>query len=127
MSTPMRILAFAAGLVLAAVPAHAVDRSAIKGTVEQMVLELNMSEAQKTAARPIITEGLRERAAVLKSAGFERGKKPTLRQLWRVREPIKASRQRTENRLAAVLSPGQMARYREIVAELRKKFRARFK
>ncbi len=125
MNTFIRTWAFAIGFVLVAVPAHAVDRSAIKGTVEQMVRELNMSEAQRIAARPIIKEGLEERAAILKSAGFERGKKPSLRQLWRVREPIKASRQRTEKRLSAVLSPGQMARYREIVAELRKKFRAR--
>ena len=125
MNTLIRLLALAFGLVLLAMPARAVDRSAIKSTVEQMVLELNMSEAQKAAARPIIREGLEERAAILKSAGLERGKKPTLRQLWRIREPIKASRLRTEKRLSAVLSPGQMTRYREIVDEFRKKFRAR--
>ena len=125
MTSLTRIFVVVCGLVLAAVPSHAADRSEIKSTIEQMAIELNLTEAQRQAVRPILAEGLEERAAILKSAGFEMGKKPTLRQLWRVSGPIKASRARTEKRLAEVLSPRQITRYREIVDEMRKKFRAR--
>jgi len=92
--------------------------------LEATVARLNLTDAQKTAARPVIETGIRERIQILRDAGFERGKKPSLRQLLRVREPIRASHARAETKLGGILSPAQMQVYREIVEERRQEIRA---
>ena len=124
MTSLTRVFIIACGLVLTSVPSHALDREAIKTTIDQMAIELNLTDAQRQTVEPILAKGMEERAAILKSAGFEKDRKPTMRQLWRVSGPIKASRARTEQQLAQVLSPRQMTRYRAIMDEMRKKFRA---
>lgn len=92
--------------------------------LEATVARLSLTEGQKIAARPLIEAGIRERMQILRDAGFERGKKPSLRQLMRVRDPIRASRARTEAELSGILSPAQMQVYRQIVEERREKMRA---
>ena len=92
--------------------------------LEATVARLNLTDAQKTAAHPVIETGIRERMQILRKAGFERGKKPSLRQILRVREPIRASRARTEAKLSRILSVAQMQVYRQIVKERRQKIRA---
>jgi uncharacterized membrane protein len=97
------------------------DRSAIKAAAER----LNMTETQRNAVRPIIVDGMQERRQILMNAGFEHGTKPSLQQLMQVRDPIQASRARTEAQLGEILSPAQMQEYRQIVEERRQKLRAR--
>ena len=92
--------------------------------LEAPVARLSLTEGQRTAARPVIEAGLRERLQILKDARLERGKKPSLRQLLRVRDPIRTSRARTESELNGILSPAQMQVYRQIVEERRQKIRA---
>ena len=85
---------------------------------------LNLTDTQRVAALPVLEAGILERQQILKDVGFESGKKPNLRQLLRVRDPLRASRARTESELSGILSPEQMPEYREIVEELRQKIRA---
>ena len=88
---------------------------------------LNLTEAQMAAFRPIVETGMRERAKILRDAGFARGQKPTRAQLMDVRQPVMASRARTESELAKILSPSQMEIYRDMVEEQSAAFRARFR
>lgn len=92
--------------------------------LEATVARLNLTDTQLVVARPVLEAGILERQQILKDAGFESGKKPNLRQLLRVRDPLRASRARTESELSGILSPEQMLEYREIVEELRQKIRA---
>ena len=92
--------------------------------LEATVARLSLTEGQRTAARPVIKASIRERLQILNDAGFQRGKKPSLRRLLRVRDPIRASRARTETELGGILSPAQMQVYRQIVEERRQMIRA---
>ena len=85
---------------------------------------LNLTDTQRVAALPVLEAGILERQQILKDAGFESGKKPNLRQLLRVRDPLRASRARTDAELSGILSAEQMLEYREIVEEQRQKIRA---
>ena len=85
---------------------------------------LNLTDTQRVAALPVLEAGILERQQILKDAGFERVKKPNLRQLLRVRDPLRASRARTDAELSGILSAEQMLEYREIVEEQRQKIRA---
>ena len=121
-----RSAALLLALAMAAVPAAAAqqfDRAAFEAKIAQ----LNLTEAQKQAAWPIITSGLKERADILEKAGIKRGEKPTLQQLLKVRGPIRESRAKTEAQLSAVFNAQQMAGYRKIVDEQREEMRERFK
>lgn len=97
----------------------AIDRAAIEAAAER----LNMTETQRAAVKPIIEAGIHERLQILKDAGFERGKRPSLRQLIKVRGPIRLSRARTEAELSGVLDLQQLATYRLLVEEWRQKAR----
>ena len=94
--------------------------------LQSTIARLNLTEAQKTVARPIVEAGIRERLQILLEAGFERGQKPSLLQLLKVRRPIKESQARTEAQLSDILAPDQMEEYRKIVEETREQMRARF-
>ena len=94
--------------------------------VQPIIARLNLTETQKTAARPIVEAGIRERLQILQEAGFERGQKPSLLQLLKVRGPIKESQARTEAQLSDILASDQMEEYRKIVEEAREQMRARF-
>ena len=84
---------------------------------------LNMTETQRAAVRPIIEAGILERVQILKDAGFKRGQRPSLRQMIKVRGPIRLSRARTEAKLSAVLDHQQLATYRLLVEEWCQKVR----
>lgn len=94
--------------------------------MEETVVRLNLTEAQKQSVRPIIEAGVRERMQILQDAGIRPGEKPGVRQLMRVRGPMTESRERTEARLSQVLEPAQMQEYRAIVEEQRQKMRQQF-
>ncbi len=98
-----------------------------KAQIEAMGERLNLTEAQRVSTTPIISEGVTERRAILKDAGIERGKKPTLSQWLQVREPMRKSQAETERRLSEVLNQQQMAEYRQIVKEFREKIRSQYK
>ena len=98
-----------------------------KGLIENVVERLNLSEAQREAVRSIIIDGFKERAHILKAAGFKKGQRPSFRQLRKVKGPIKRSRAATEARLSKVLKPKQMEEYLAIMEEVRQKNRARIK
>jgi len=112
-------VAFISGAVLPAT-AQQFDPAVLEATVAR----LSLTEGQRIAARPVIEAGIRERLQILKDAGLQRGKKPSLRRLLRVRDPIRASRARTEAELNEILSPAQMQIYRQIVEERRQMIRA---
>jgi hypothetical protein len=112
-------IALASGATLPAA-AQQFDPAVLEATVAR----LSLTEGQKAVARPVIEAGIRERMQILRDAGFERSERPSLRQLLRVRDPIWASRARTEAQLSGILSPAQMQVYREIVEERRQKIRA---
>jgi len=99
-----------------------IDRAVIEAAAER----LNMTETQHGAVKPIIEAGIRERVKILKDAGFERGQRPSLRQLIKVRGPIRLSRARTEAELSGVLDLQQLATYRLLLEEWRQKAREKY-
>ncbi|MDJ0614838.1 MAG: hypothetical protein QNJ29_14310 [Rhizobiaceae bacterium] len=111
------------GVLLFVITANAqgVDSSQIN----KMFAVLNLTEAQKAEAKPIVLEGFNERMSILETVGLEPGTKPTFQQVMKLRGPISASQRRTEARLSEVLSPMQMDQYRAFVSERRKEFRAK--
>ena len=115
-------VALSSTLPISSVMAQFIDEA----QVEQMVNRLQLTDAQAASARLIIQAGILERAAILKSAGFQQGKKPTRRQLLKIRTPINESRARTESQLSTILNPQQMTEYRAITEEARQELRARF-
>ena len=119
LGTALVLVALMGGAVLPAA-AQQFDPAVLEATVAR----LKLTDAQKTTARLVIETGIRERMQILRDAGFERGKKPSLRQLLRVRDPIRASCARAETELGGILSPAQMRVYRQIVEERRQKIRA---
>lgn len=116
----------AANLLAGTAIAPAAAQTLNNPEIEKIAEQLNLTGEQKTKAEPIITEGVQERVSILKSAGIKRGTKPSIRQMLKVRTPIRNSLANTEARLSTVLNSGQMARYREIVDAARKKMRAEF-
>ncbi|MES0882767.1 hypothetical protein [Roseibium sp. SCP14] len=119
------IAALALTLVFTAAPSVSAQQFD-QAQLQETIARLNLTEAQKQAARPVIEAGVRERLQILQNAGFERGKKPTFSQLMKVRGPITESRARTEAQLSTILDPAQMAEYRKITDERRKQLRAQF-
>ena len=101
------------------------ERSFDNARIKEAIAELNLTEEQRAEALPIIVEGMKERAQILKDAGIKRGERPSLKQMRSVKDPIRASRERTTTRLAQILSPEQMASYDEMMEKLRAEFRNR--
>lgn len=110
----------AVGLFFAAANAQTLDGSQLN----RLITELELSESQAVVVRPILLEGFNERLAIMESAGIEPGQKPKVHQMIKVRAPMIESSKKTESRLSAVLTTGQMVRYRDFVEKVRGKFRA---
>ena len=121
---PTLLFALLASIAVTITTANA--NSLDKAQIEAMGERLNLTEAQRVSTTPIISEGVTERMAILKDAGIERGKKPTLSQWLKVREPMRKSQAETERRLSEVLNPQQMTEYRQIVKEFREKIRSQY-
>ncbi|MEO1160370.1 MAG: hypothetical protein AAFW74_07910 [Pseudomonadota bacterium] len=121
-----RTIVLATSLLAGTLMTPTMAQTVNKAEIEKIAAQLNLTEEQETKAKPIISEGVQERVSILKSAGIKRGTKPSIRQMLKVRGPIKNSLANTEARLSAVLNSGQMARYRVIVDEARRKMRAEF-
>ena len=100
----------------------AFDRAAIEAAAKR----LGMTETQREAVVPIIEAGIRERMQILQDVGFERAQRPSLRQLLKVRGPIRLLRARTEAELSEVLSFQQLATWRLLVEEQRQKLREKY-
>ena len=101
------------------------ERSFDNARIKEAIAQLNLTEEQHAEALPIIVEGMKERAQILKDAGIKRGERPSLKQMRSVKDPIRASRERTTTRLSQILSPEQMASYDEMMENLRAEFRNR--
>ena len=119
-------VALVLSLAGAAAPLTAAEQ-ANPAQLQETMARLNLTEAQKQAVRPILEAGIRERVQILQEAGFERGKKPSLRQLLQVRGPLGESRARTEAQLSGILSTAQMQEFRTIAEERRQKMRQQFR
>ena len=119
-------VALALSLTGAAAPLTAADRLD-PAQLQETTARLNLTEAQKQAVRPILEAGIRERVQILQAAGFEPGKKPSLRQLLQLRGPLGESRARTEAQLSDILSTAQMQAFRTIAEERRQKMRQQFR
>ena len=115
----------AALFILGNVAIGAEERSFDNARIKEAIAELNLTEEQRAEALPIIVEGMKERAQILKDAGIKRGERPSLKQMRSVKDPIHASRERTTTRLSQILSPEQMASYDEMMEKLRAEFRNR--
>lgn len=102
--------------------AQTYDGKQLDTALERMKIAPNQEEQVRT----ILIDGMAERLQILEKAGFEQGKKPSLRQLLKVRKPIQQSRNRTEQALAKILNKSQIATYQQIVEENKAKLRARF-
>ncbi|MEM7636707.1 MAG: hypothetical protein AAF299_19230, partial [Pseudomonadota bacterium] len=79
----------AAGLLAGSAIAPTAAQTLNNPEIEKIAEQLNLTEEQKTKAQPIITEGVQERVSILKSAGIKRGTKPSIRQMLKVRSPIR--------------------------------------
>ncbi len=90
--------------------------------LEQIVKRLKLSDAQRETVRPIIIGSLIEHALILKEAGFKKGRKPSILQLLKVRDPIRRVRSETGARLSKVLNSEQIVEYRIIMLEERQTF-----
>ena len=95
----------------------------IEQNLEETVARLKLTDAQREAAAPIIEAEARERAKILQDANFERGKRPSLKQLRSVKKPLKDSRTRTDAQLATILSSEQMEELNKIRQERRAQLR----
>ncbi|AEV39861.1 hypothetical protein PSE_p0279 (plasmid) [Pseudovibrio sp. FO-BEG1] len=95
--------------------------------MEMMAERLQLTDAQKEKVSPIMQQAMEERRAILKGAGIERGKKPTIAQLREVRGPMQESREKLDQQMAQVLSTEQMATFREMQQEMRDKMRKKFR
>ena len=122
----LRAVALALSLAGAAAPLNAADRLN-QAQLQETMARLELTEAQKQAVRPILEAGIRERVQILQAAGFEPGKKPSLRQLRQVRGPLGESRARTEAQLSGILSTAQMEELRSIAEERRQKMKQQFR
>ncbi len=90
---------------------------------DDAIKRMNVAPAQEEQVRMIIIDGFTERLKILQVAGFEAGKKPSLQQLLKVRDPIKTSRKNTEAALSTLLSAQQVNTYRQIMEESRANLR----
>ena len=115
----------AAIFILGNVAIGAEEGSFDNARMKEAIAQLNLTEEQRAEALPIIVEGMKERAQILKDAGIERGERPSLKQMRSVKDPIRASRERTTMRLSQILSPEQMASYNDMMEKLRAEFRNR--
>lgn len=95
--------------------------------LEMMAEKLQLTEEQKEKVGPIMKQSMEERRAILKGAGIERGKKPTIAQLREVRGPMQASREKMNEQMAQVLSAEQMETFSAMQQEMRDKMRKKFK
>lgn len=90
---------------------------------------LELSSEQAGQVRPILTEHFEAQIAILDKHGVaagnrDDGKRPRLRTLRRLRKDLGAVNDRTDERLAAILSSSQLEKYEELQAEQREKLRA---
>ena len=122
----LRLHAIAAALFFLGNVAIGAEETPFHGErVRDVIAQLNLTDEQRAKAMPIIVEGFKERAQILKDAGIKRGERPTRRQIRSVKDPIQASRERTETQLSQILSPEQMTGYNQMMDKLRSEFRNR--
>ncbi|KZL18622.1 hypothetical protein PsAD2_02563 [Pseudovibrio axinellae] len=89
----------------------------------KMAEKLNLTEEQKEKVLPLMKETMKERRAILKDAGIERGKRPSLEELAEVRVPMQESREKLDQEMAQILKPEQMTAFRQMQQEMREKRR----
>ena len=122
-----RLFAAALAMLLLATPApNAAAQTVDPARIEDALDRLQLDDQQRDDVRPILEAGALERLAILQEAGIEPGQKPSIRQLMSIRGPVSEVSARTEQELAAVLSPVQMELYRAMVEERRAAFRAQY-
>ncbi len=120
----MASIALAASLFVAPAGSNAQTNGGKE--LDAAIARMKVAPNQEEQVHTILVDGAVERVTILEKAGFERGKKPSIRQLMKIREPIQQSRLRTEQALAKILNKEQIAIYRQIAEENKAKMRARF-
>lgn len=113
---------------LAAHQIHSLSEEQIQtlaNRIEEARARLQLSDEQETALIPIITESVRERAAVLQRYGFSRGHRPDLsfREKLSLRKEMNILRDKTNEQVAQILAEEQMREWRKIQEEARARMR----
>lgn len=131
MRTFLKTTSLVIAMVLGTIAAQAGDTPQISdeqiAQFEQTIARLNLTDEQRNAAAPVIEAGIKERLKIVQDAGFERGKRPSLAQVRKIRGPLKDSRSRTEDQLDDILNDTQMKEYRKIMEERRAAMRERLR
>lgn len=94
---------------------------AFSDRIEKARQRMQLSDEQETALTPIITESVRERAAVLQRYGFSRENRPDLnfRQKLSLRKEMDVLHHNTNEQVAKILTEEQMREWRKIQEEAR--------
>lgn len=91
---------------------------------EKMAAELNLTEEQKTAVRPILEDSFAKRRAVMEKHGVGPGKgRPDRKTMRSMRPEMQAIRQDTDQQLSGVLSDEQMKQLQQKRKEARARMR----
>ena len=128
-------LVAASALLLSGV-AVAQDREEIEAKaeerLEQVIENLELTDEQVEALRPIFQSSFERQAAVLEQYGIdlsdgEQGDKLSRRERRKLRGDLKDERERTEDAIAEVLTDDQFHAYKEMAEERRDEMRERLK
>lgn len=128
-------LVAASALLLSGV-AVAQDREEIEAKaeerLEQVIENLELTDEQVEALRPIFQSSFERQAAVLEQYGIdlsdgEQGDKLSHRERRKLRGDLKDERERTEDAIAEVLTDDQFHAYKEMAEERRDEMRERLK
>lgn len=91
------------------------------------IAKLNLSEAQKQAATPVIKNAMQQRINIIRNAGIKKGERPSISTLFKLRGPMKEVQQSSNKQMAKILSTSQMKTYKQLVAKQREAFIARLR
>lgn len=128
-------LVAASALLLSGV-AVAQDREEIEAKaeerLEQVIENLELTDEQVEALRPIFQSSFERQAAVLEQYGIdlsdgEQGDKLSRRERRKLRGDLKDERERTDDAIAEVLTDDQFDAYKEIAEERHDEMRERLK
>ena len=96
--------------------------------MDQLAVELDLTEAQEKAVRPILEDSRDQRRAVLDAHGVGKGKgRPDRDAMKAIRGEMKAISLETDEQLAGILSAEQMEKFHQIRKEARAKMRERMR
>lgn len=131
-----QLTAIAAFMLLVSGAAHATDRedidAKVKEKLEQAIVELELTDEQVEAIRPVLEASFERRAEVLDEYGIElggreKGRRLSLRERRALRSKLKDEHKQTIEALSDVLTDDQLAAYEAMAKERQDKLKLRLK